>query len=90
VVIEDGELVEFASRSTVAEIPAQERRIFYAEFIAADRSYKNGWAAMKYKERFGHFPPWSWNDDITATPTVTTLNWVRSRQIAFAKARESA
>ena len=90
VVVEDGELVEFAASE--AEISTQEKRFFFAElrYIASDRGYRQGWAAMKYKEKFGSFPPWDWNDDITATPTVTTLRWVKSRQIAYAKARAAS
>ena len=26
--------------------------------IADERGYKPGWAAHKYKEKFGAFPPW--------------------------------
>jgi superfamily II DNA or RNA helicase len=92
IVTDEGELVEMASRLQVVEISAQERRIFFAELrsIAADRGYKAGWAAMKYKEKFGSFPPWDWNDDETAAPVATTLGWVKSRQIAYAKARALA
>ena len=87
VVVEDGELVEFAAREV--EISTQEKRFFYAELrrIADDRSYKKGWSAAKFKDKFGHFPPWSWNEDQTATPTVTTLSWVKSRAIAYAMRR---
>jgi hypothetical protein len=88
VVSTDGELVELA-RSGAPPEPV--RRIFYAELrqIAADGGMKPGWAAHKFKEKYGTFPPWDWNDLPTATPTVTTLRWVKSRQIAYAKARAS-
>jgi DNA repair protein RadD len=89
IVAEDGDLVEFDS----AGVPSLgERRIFFAElrYIAADRNFKRGWAAMKYKDKFAHFPPWSWNDDETATPTATTLSWVKSRQIAYAMRRAAS
>jgi DNA repair protein RadD len=92
VITEDGELVEFGSRLRVIEVSEAERRIFFAElrYVAADRNYKQGWAAMQFKAKFGSFPPWSWNDDETATPTATTLRWVKSRQIAYAKARAAS
>jgi DNA repair protein RadD len=75
-------------RLHVVEMSAQERRTFYAELrhINADRNYKKGWAAVQYRSKFGSYPPWSWNDDQTAMPTITTLKWVKSRQIAYAKA----
>jgi DNA repair protein RadD len=89
VITTDGDLVELPSAGVL--LPAPDRRIFFAELrqIAADRGLKQGWAAHKFKEKFGSFPPWDWNDAPTATPTVTTLRWVKSRQIAYAKARAS-
>jgi len=85
--MEDGELVEMSSRFEVVDMSSQQRRIFYAELrqIGLERRYKQGWAAVQYKSKFGAFPPRSWNDDQTATPTVMTLRWVKSRQIAYAK-----
>lgn len=87
VVNADGELVELPNAGVL--LPAPDRRIFHAELrqIAADRCMKPGWAAHKYRERFGAWPPWDWNDLPTATPTLATLRWVKSRQIAYAKSR---
>jgi superfamily II DNA or RNA helicase len=92
VIHEDGELVEMSARLRVVEVPESDRRIFYAELrhIAADRGLKPGWAAHSYRAKFNAFPPWAWNDDRTATPTVTTLRWVKSRQIAYAKSRAAS
>jgi superfamily II DNA or RNA helicase len=89
VVHEDGELVELAPHLRIVETPEPDRRIFYAELrhIEHERRFKRGWSAHKFKEKFGTFPPWSWNDAPTATPTVTTLRWVKSRQIAYAKSQ---
>jgi superfamily II DNA or RNA helicase len=88
VVNQEGELVELASRLRPVEQPEPDQRIFYAELraIAAERGHKPSWAAHQFKAKFGSFPPWSWNDDHTATPTVTTLRFVKSRQIAYARA----
>jgi DNA repair protein RadD len=56
-------------------------------FIARDRGYKSGWTAHKYREKFGSYPPWgAVVEPITPSPEV--YSWVRSRQIAFAKARD--
>jgi hypothetical protein len=49
------------------------------------RGYKDGWAAFKYKEKFGAFPR-GLSDD-TKTPSFNTLNWIKSKNIAWAKAR---
>jgi superfamily II DNA or RNA helicase len=57
--------------------------------IAEHRGYKPGWAAHKYKEKFGSFPSWgSTPQPITPTPEVA--RWVRSRNIAWAKRRVAA
>jgi DNA repair protein RadD len=69
-----------------------DRIIFFRELRAVQqtRGYKKGWAAHKFKDKFGHFPPWAYNDLPPAIPTDAVLRWVRSRQIAFAKARNAA
>jgi DNA repair protein RadD len=91
VVNRDGELVEFSSRNVAKQTTQQERIIFHAELrhIAEQRGYKTGWAAQQYKVKFGSFPPWAWNERPTCTPAASTLSWVRSRAIAFAKQRAS-
>ena len=57
--------------------------------IGLERGYKPGWVAHKYKEKFGAFPPWG-SSPQPIPPTPEVRSWVRSRQIAFAKARSSA
>jgi DNA repair protein RadD len=85
----NGELIELASRNEAQPISEKERRIWYTELkaIQVERKYQAGWTAHKFKEKFGHFPPWSYNDLTPSEPSVTTRNWVRSRQIAYAKAQ---
>jgi DNA repair protein RadD len=56
--------------------------------IAAERGYKSGWVGHKFKEKFGTWPPTHSAAPIEPTPEV--LSWVRSRIIAYAKAREAA
>jgi superfamily II DNA or RNA helicase len=58
-------------------------------WIAVERNYKSGWVAHKYKEKFGIWPP----TRLPVTqiePTPEVRSWVRSRTIAFAKARSAA
>jgi superfamily II DNA or RNA helicase len=88
VVHKDGELVEFSSRSTRKPIGDTERIEFYQQLkhFAADRGYKSGWIAHKFKEKFGHWP--SGLDHLAPMPpSPATLGWIRSRQIAFAMGR---
>ena len=56
--------------------------------IAMQRGYRPGWAAYKYKERFGVWPRQS--SVQPKSPTAETLSWVRSRNIAWAKAQQKA
>jgi superfamily II DNA or RNA helicase len=81
-----GELVEIG----VGEAPElQVRRTFYAELRgwAAGNGYKPGWAAHKYRERYGDWPPWSWNAEPAAAPSTTTRRWIASRNIAWARSQ---
>jgi len=51
---EDGELVEFTSKSN----RAVDRQAFFESLvqIAKDKNYKDGWVKWKYKEYFGQWP----------------------------------
>jgi len=55
-------------------------------WLGEERGYKPGWAAHKYKEKFGVFPAWGASPDPIA-PTPEVRSWVRSRMIAYAKGR---
>jgi DNA repair protein RadD len=85
----EGDLVEFGSRRTGSQNWTFAQRLqFYAELRGHGvvRGYAPGWAAHKFKEKFGVWPN---GMDITgpSPPSFGTRNWIRSRQIAFAKAR---
>jgi superfamily II DNA or RNA helicase len=54
--------------------------------VAVERSYKPGWVAHKFREKFGDWPQSRTISPIKPTPEV--LSWVRSRAIAFAKAKQ--
>jgi DNA repair protein RadD len=56
--------------------------------IAEERGYKPGWVAHKYKEKFGNWPARQYVPPIE--PSHEVLSWVRSRNIAYAKARATA
>jgi DNA repair protein RadD len=56
-------------------------------YIAGERGYQRGWVAHKYREKFGTFPAWG-NAPSPIPPTPEVRSWVRSRQIAYAKARQ--
>jgi hypothetical protein len=54
-------------------------------WIARERGYQSGWVAHKYRDKFGTWPPSRFASP--TEPRPETLAWVRSRMIAFAKAR---
>src|SRR5262249_35235884 len=56
--------------------------------IARERGYRPGWAAYKFKERFDHWP--GSNTVAPEPPRPEVSSWVRSRQIAYAKAMQKA
>ena len=57
-------------------------------YIANTKCYKPGWAAHKFKEKFGTWPPS--RDVVPIEPMPEVLSWVRSRNIAWAKAQQKA
>jgi DNA repair protein RadD len=87
----DGELVEFGSgQSGKLEPSLAEKGDFFGElkWIATIRGYSEGWAAHKFRERFSHWPnDWRIRSAAPREPSLKTKNWIRSRQIAFARAR---
>src|SRR5438270_173603 len=87
--VADGEL-GLIDRNRVVKLPnrsADDQQRFYRQllYIASERGYQRGWAAHKYREKFGGWP--SWRDLEPTFPDPAVRSWVRSRQIAFAKAR---
>ena len=70
------------------ELTRDEQFQFYRELrgYAAQRGYKDGWVFYKCREK-GFTPPWDWKNSSPAQPSPAVAAWVRSRNIAFAKAR---
>lgn len=79
-----GELQELAAANKSLKIGNQD---FYSQILyyARSKGFKDGYAAHKYKEKFGVYPR-----GLAPTlkpPTPETLNWIKSRAIAFAKSK---
>jgi DNA repair protein RadD len=88
---EDGELGLVLGGNAKASVYSEsDRTDFFQQLRAVQqmRGYKRGWAAHKFKEKFGTFPPWAYNDLQPIAPSDALLRWVLSRNIAFAKAKE--
>lgn len=79
-----GELEELAAANKKLSVGNQD---FYSQILyyARSRGFKDGWAAHKYKEKFGAFPRGL--APTLTPPTPATLGWIKSRAIAFAKAK---
>jgi DNA repair protein RadD len=89
----DADLAIVARNGTAANyFTSDQRRDFFAQLraVAQMRGYKDGWTAHKFRERFGAFPPWDYKQLQPAAPSESTLRWVKSRQIAYAKSRAAA
>ena len=69
-----------------------EKARFYAELMhyGEARNYQPGWAKHKFRERFGFWPPFAWNDLPRFEPSTITARWIKSRIIAYARARRVA
>src|SRR5262249_51229395 len=80
-----------AEHDRTVHVLSHDEASFYCElrYIESARQYKPGWAAHQFKKKFGRFPPWSWNNHQPRQPSPATIAWVRSRQIAYAKALRS-
>ena len=84
----DGELGEVDRQRRVHGVvpTAADKAKFHREllWIARERSYKPGWAAHKFREKFGEWPPRGKLEPLP--PEAATRSWVKSRQIAYARA----
>ena len=80
-------LVDRQHRTAQAISDPNERMRWHAEltWIAAKHAYKAGWAAHMFREKFGTWPATRHIRPMQPSPEV--LSWVRSRNIAFAKAK---
>ena len=78
-----GELVELEGKS----VTKADKQDFFSEllFMSKSRGYKEGWAAWKFKEKFGVFPRML--EKVEKMPSMKTLNWLKSRAIAYSKGR---
>lgn len=67
---------------------ADDKQKFYSEllYIAIQRNYQRGWVNHKYREKFGVWPKNMREEP--EIPTYQTVNWVKSRSIAFAKKQQ--
>ena len=83
-----GEMVEIGmTKRKPDKYTAEYKEQFYAQLIGwtVENNKKPGWAFYKYQEKFGVGPSMSKPPAVAPGPEV--LRWVKSRTIAWAKAR---
>ncbi len=85
----DGELIQLGERRSGQREPAMvEKAAFFGElkWLGRQHGYSPGWVEHKYREKFGVWPN---HPQIRCAeprpPCLETKNWVKSRQIAWAK-----
>jgi DNA repair protein RadD len=96
VVFHDEDLQEVGGKPI--QISLEEKQRWYRELMAlreqrnewrasnGKEPLKPAWAAAKFKDKFGEWPPFAWNSLSPANkPSLEVSSWVRSRDIAFAK-----
>lgn len=86
----EGELIPINAEIAPRKPSKADQQDWYSSllWIANERKYSAGWASHKFKEKFGFWPGKTlklvrWE----ASPEIRS--WVKSRQIAFAKAKEA-
>ena len=89
-----GKLVAVGAGGTVgSEATPAEQRHFYMQLAGhcITKGWKLGWASYKFKEKFDRWPPRGWQEEAqrgsAITPSIETARWIRSRQIAWSRAR---
>lgn len=81
-----GQLIEVVG---TLKADSDEKRSFYHQLLyyAEMKGYADGWAWHQYQTRYGVQPKWAKE---RKPVTKKVMDWIRSRQIAYAKARAKA
>ncbi|GAA0235904.1 Putative DNA repair helicase RadD [Methylorubrum aminovorans] len=91
IVCEDGQLVEMTSAKAVAKAKKEtaEQQFIYAQLLhyARRKGHKTGWVNHRFEEMTGTKATYRLWGTPETEPTPSTLSWIKSRQIAYAKRR---
>ena len=79
IAVETGDLLEV----TRQKVTIQDKQKLYSEllYVEVEKGYKRGFAAQMYRNKCGVWPKGL--TDIPTIPSETTLNYIKSRMIAF-------
>lgn len=86
VLVLPGQLIDVGA---TLKAESDEKRSFYHQLLyyCELKGYSDGWAFHQYKTKFGVEPRWAKE---RKPVTKKVMGWIRSRQIAYAKARAKA
>lgn len=98
---QDGELVELTAdgfikqiernkKKPLATLDEKEKFLAGLKYICLERGYKSGWASQQYRVKFGVWPDHSIENTLPVPPTMEVKQYVRHRQIAWAKSKRRA
>jgi superfamily II DNA or RNA helicase len=85
---DDGDLIELRGRKTKAARFEKEALFGQLRVYARRKGYSDGWASNQFKGLFGVWPN-AVRHCPDREPTPEVLSWIKSRQIAYAKARSA-
>lgn len=95
VIERDGVLVEFVpgetpKRAISRDYTHEGKAAFFGELLgyAQDKGYKPGWAANKYREKFGVWPT-KMSHVQPVEPSFETASWIKASQIRWAKSKNN-
>jgi superfamily II DNA or RNA helicase len=86
--VADGKLVQIAGGKVAADRSAKQRFWSGLLWYCQQRGYAHGWAAHKFRERFGVWPRGL--QEIARSPDADCRNYIKAAAIRFAKGREKA
>ena len=74
------------------DMTQQDKLVFYAELkgYGEMKGFKPGWADNQYRDKTGVWPRGVKHVTSIMHTSLETLNWIKSRQIAYAKSREAS
>lgn len=93
----DGELFEIVPKAIVRptskphEFSREDKLTFFRMLLGygVEHSYKDGWAANQYKQKFGEYPS-AFGTPEPLVPDMQMRSWIKSRMIAWFKGKKKA
>ena len=82
-----GELIELTGKKQYSK---EDKQSWYSQlkYIQREKGRKDGWVSNQYRDKFGVWPRGM--DEFEKSPSIEVRNFVKSRAIAFAKAKSKA